>query len=65
MILFGDLLRLDATPRDYEELTLYMDKVNKVLDDKMEDYNSGNKKMKLVFFKDAIEHVLRIARVFR
>eukprot|EP00828_Plagiopyla_frontata_P049394 TRINITY_DN982_c0_g1_i4.p1 TRINITY_DN982_c0_g1~~TRINITY_DN982_c0_g1_i4.p1 ORF type:complete len:762 (-),score=108.48 TRINITY_DN982_c0_g1_i4:1125-3410(-) len=65
VILYGDMLRLDATPRDYEELTLSMDKVNKVLEDKMDDYNSGNKKMKLVFFKDAIEHVLRIARVFR
>ena len=31
----------------------------------MDDYNCGNKKMKLVFFRDAIEHILRIARVFK
>ena len=38
----------------------------KVLEDKLEEYNSDHpNKMNLVFFDDCIEHILRIARVLR
>ena len=35
-----------------------------VLDDKLIDYNfSSSNKMDLVFFEDAIQHILRILRI--
>ena len=50
---------------DYEEVT-EMKKLLKVLDDKLEDYMMQyGSKMKLVFFEDALEHILRIARVLK
>jgi hypothetical protein len=43
-----------------------MDKVVQVLDDALDDYNLSNPtQMKLVFFRDAIEHVTRIKRILR
>ena len=64
-ILFGDLLRLDSENRDYEEIKDIV-KLIKVLEDKLEDYNMEfNSKTKLVFFDDAIDHILRISRVLR
>lgn len=49
----------------YEEVRDYR-KLLKVLDDKLDEYNGDNTtKMNLVFFSDAIEHILRIARVLR
>jgi len=64
-IYFGDILRLDSGSREYEPITDTA-KLIKVLDDKQDDYNSeGNSKMKLVFFDEAIDHILRIARVLR
>ena len=64
-IYFGDLLGLDDDERFYVEIT-DKGKLLKVLDDKQDDYNSENASpLKLVFFDDAIEHILRISRVLR
>jgi len=66
-ILFVDFLRPpddDGTPI-YEEARDF-GKVVKILNDSLEDYNITHaKKMELVFFRDAVEHVCRIARVLR
>jgi dynein heavy chain len=49
----------------YEEIT-NKDKLKKVLEGKLEDYNSGaDQRMSLVFFSDAIHHILRICRALR
>lgn len=40
-------------------------KLTKVLDDKLDEYNMEFSPMKLVFFTDAISHILRIVRVLR
>jgi len=64
-IMFGDLLKLDAPVKLYEEIR-DKNKLLKVLTGMLDDYNIGNSnKMNLVFFDDAIEHILRIARVLR
>lgn len=64
-VMFGDLLKLDAPVKLYEEIT-NKDKLKKVLMGMLEDYNiTCPTKMNLVFFDDAIEHILRIARVLR
>lgn len=64
-IMFGDLLKLDAPVKLYEEIR-DKTKLLKVLSGMIDDYNIGNSnKMNLVFFDDAIEHMLRIARVLR
>ena len=65
-ILFGDLLKLD-TSRDYEEIRDFK-KLIKVFNDKLDDYNFDTKnknKLNLVFFEDAIEHILRSSRILR
>lgn len=64
-ILFGDLLRLESDNREYEEIK-DITKLIKVLEDKLDDYNMEfSSKTKLVFFDDAIDHILRISRVLR
>jgi dynein heavy chain len=64
-IMFGDLLKLDAPVKFYEEIK-DKNKLLKVLNGMLDEYNIGNtNKMNLVFFEDAIEHILRIARVLR
>lgn len=64
-IMFGDLLKLDNPIKLYEEIK-DKTKLLKVLGGMLDDYNMGNtNKMNLVFFDDAIEHILRIARVLR
>jgi dynein heavy chain len=61
-IMFGDLLKLDAPIRLYEEIK-DKNKLNKVLNSMLDDYNmSYSNKMNLVFFEDAIEHIFRISR---
>ena len=60
--MFGDLLKLDAPIRLYEEIK-DKNKLNKVLNGMLDDFNMSNSnKMNLVFFEDAIEHILRISR---
>lgn len=64
-IMFGNLLKLDAPVKYYEEIK-DKNKLMKVLTGTLDDYNVGNSnKMNLVFFEDAIEHILRIVRVLR
>jgi dynein heavy chain len=61
-IMFGDLLKLDAPVRLYEEIK-DKTKLQKVLNNMLEEYNVTNSnKMNLVFFEDAVEHLLRISR---
>jgi len=61
-IMFGDLLKLDAPIRLYEEIK-DKNKMHKVLNGMLDEYNiSNSNKMNLVFFEDAVEHILRISR---
>lgn len=61
-IMFGDLLKLDAPIKLYEEIR-DKNKMFKVLNGMLDDYNMSNSnKMNLVFFEDAVEHILRISR---
>ena len=68
-VIYSDILRLDHN-REYEEITDFKH-LTKVIDDKLDDYNSDNANQKhlvqmhLVFFNDCIEHILRIARILR
>ena len=63
-MLFGDLLKLEST-KAYEEIR-DVNKLKNTLIDYLDDYNvSATRKMNLVFFEDAIEHVVRISRVLR
>ncbi|KAB0403143.1 hypothetical protein E2I00_012479 [Balaenoptera physalus] len=66
-IIFGDFIKFgaDKTDRIYDDMP-DMEKIANVLQDYLDDYNLINpKEVKLVFFQDAIEHVSRIARMFR
>lgn len=64
-IMFGDILKLDAPVKLYEEIR-DKPKLIKVLNGMLDEYNIGNSnKMNLVLFEDAIDHILRIARVLR
>jgi dynein heavy chain len=61
-IMFGDLLKLDAPIRLYEEIK-DKNKMHKVLNGMLDEYNiSNSNKMNPVFFEDAVEHILRISR---
>ena len=67
-VIFADFLRPkvdDDQPGIYEEAKS-LAQVVRVLEDALEDYNATNPtQMKLVFFRDAVEHVCRIARILR
>jgi dynein heavy chain len=64
-VMFGDLLKLEAPVQLYEEIK-DQNKLKKILIDMLDDYNMGSSnKMNLVFFEDAILHILRICRVLR
>lgn len=64
-IMFGDLLKLDSPIQHYECIT-EKKKLLKVLHGGLDEYNlSNSSKMNLVLFDDAIEHILRIARVLK
>ena len=61
---FGDILKLDSG-RIYEEIR-DQSKLMKALESQLEDYNDAStNKMNLVFFEDAILHILRIMRSLR
>ena len=65
-ICFSDVLKLEATTILYEEVTEKKKLVVKQLEDKQEDYNSSqNDRLELVYFDDAVEHILKIARMLR
>jgi len=62
---FGDLLKLDAPVQAYEEIK-DINKLIKTIEAYLEEYNIGNdNKMSLVFFEDAVLHILRICRTLR
>nr|CAD7413475.1 unnamed protein product [Timema poppensis] len=64
-ILFGDFLEPQSDVKNYEEIK-DMEKLSKVLDQYLEDYNHhSTAPMKLVLFLDAISHVCRISRIIR
>jgi len=60
---FGDLLRLDFG-REYEEIK-DMPKLLKILDEKQDDFLEGKSLAKLIFFGEAVDHILKICRVLR
>lgn len=61
-LIFGDFMKrgIELSDRVYDEITDY-DLLKKVIG----DYMSDETKMNLVLFKDALEHVSRMARVLR
>lgn len=67
-MIFVDFLRPkmdDDQPGIYEEAR-DMTKIVNLLNDALDDYNMSNPtQMKLVFFRDAVEHVARITRILR
>lgn len=64
-IMWGDLLKLDAPVRLYEEIK-DKSKLFKQLEQSLDDFNMSNTgKMNLVFFDDCMDHILRVARVLR
>ncbi|RZF48033.1 hypothetical protein LSTR_LSTR002099 [Laodelphax striatellus] len=66
VLLFGDFLKSVSTEnRVYEEIK-NIEKLKNVLQETLMDYNlTTSKEMKLIFFMDAIEHCIRIARILR
>jgi dynein heavy chain len=63
--MFSDVLKLDAPIRLYE-LVNQKDKLTKQLNNSLEEYNmSASNKMELVFFEDAVLHIMRIMRALR
>lgn len=64
-LMFGDLLKIDMPGKPYEEI-ISKDRLKRVLIGKLEDFNSSSdNRMSLVFFEDAMHHVLRICRALR
>ncbi|XP_050084093.1 dynein axonemal heavy chain 6 [Anopheles aquasalis] len=66
-ILFGDFMVYGQAAEDrvYEEIK-EMKKLKTILSDYLEDYNSTiGTEMNLVFFGDAIEHIVRLSRLLR
>ena len=64
-IMFGDHLKLNGPVRLYEEIK-DKTKLIKVLEDKQEEHNmTTTTKLNLVFFDDAVDHILRISRILR
>jgi dynein heavy chain len=65
-LVFGDYTKM-GVPRDDRRYEMVADtnKLSTLFVDYLDQYNSENKEMKLVFFWDAIDHVSRLARVLR
>lgn len=60
-IYFSNILKLDT--REYEEIP-DLKKIIHVVEEFQEDHNlSNDSKLELVFFNEAVEHVLRIQRI--
>jgi dynein heavy chain len=63
--MFSDILKLEASVKLYEEIKDPI-KLTKALGDFLDDYNASNSiKMNLVFFEDAVLHLLKILRTVR
>ena len=64
-LMFGDYIVPGADPKSYERVQ-DLDKLVKTMEEYLDDYNAATtKKMNLVMFLDAIEHVSRISRIIR
>lgn len=64
-VLWTDLGQFDAPTRVYEELK-DIGKLKQILEAQLINYNIKNsKRLQLVFFDEAIEKILRLARIFR
>ena len=62
-VLFSNILRLDQEAK-YYELVENRTKLDATLEDQLIEYNfDSSSKMDLVFFEDAIQHILRILRI--
>ena len=63
--MFTDACKLDAPVQLYEEIK-QPEKLTKQLNNSLDDYNySASNKMNLVFFEDAVLHIIRIMRALR
>jgi len=64
-VIWSDILKIDAAVRLYEEVK-DMPKLMKVIKNYLEEFNiSSPVKMNLVFFEDAILHLMKILRALR
>ena len=64
-VMFTDALKLDAPQRYYEEIKT-PEKLLKQLNNCLDEFNySASNKMHLVFFEDAVLHIIRILRALR
>jgi dynein heavy chain len=64
-VIWSDILKIDAALRLYEEVK-DQPKLLKVMNNYLEEYNiSSSVKMNLVFFEDAIMHLMKILRALR
>jgi dynein heavy chain len=72
MSILGDFVRIGTAKEDrvYEELP-ELPNLARVLETYLEDYNlspehiGGDGQLQLVFFRDAVEHIVRLARILR
>jgi dynein heavy chain len=63
--MWSDILKIEASIRLYEEIR-DVPKLLKIINNYLEEYNiSSSVKMNLVFFEDAILHLLKILRALR
>lgn len=66
-IIFGDFIIFGQSKGDriYEEIK-EIDKLKNVLTEYLDDYNSETgQDIKLILFQDAVEHIVRLARLLR
>jgi dynein heavy chain len=64
-VIWSDILKIDSAMRLYEEVT-ELPKLLKVMNTYLEEFNiSSSVKMNLVFFEDAILHLMKILRALR
>jgi len=65
-LIFGDYTK-PGTPREDRRYEMVTDskKIAPLFESYLDEYNSENKEMRLVFFWDAIEHISRLCRVLR
>lgn len=64
-VMWSDILKIEASIRLYEEIR-DVPKLLKIINNYLEEYNiSSSVKMNLVFFEDAILHLLKILRALR
>ena len=64
-VMWSDIMKIDAAQKLYEEVKDPI-KLKKTLGEFLEDYNASNSlKMNLVFFEDAVLHLIKILRTLR